>query len=242
MICNNKLDTIRRVVYGKSPFSDLQIAKFQETQGQERQVCPQCGHKRRYFCCDCILVLGDSWAPEVSLPVNVHIVKHPGEKSSKSTAIHACLLAPKNVKLHSYPEIPTFEDNSRVLLLFPSPEAQLLEKVDRSSFDHVVFIDSTWIQASGMLKAEALQNFRKVKIVAKQTAFWRYQTNLPDSCLATLEAIYYFFREYHTAYENSIKYDGRYDNLFYYFQHQYETIQKSYLKNSKPHKSLIENN
>jgi hypothetical protein len=50
-------------------------------------------------------------------------------------------------------------------------------------------------------------------------------------CLATIEAIYYFFNEFILAREG--KYDGECDNLLYFFVQQYQLIQAHYKQNPK---------
>ncbi|KAJ3390784.1 DTW domain-containing protein 1 [Entophlyctis sp. JEL0112] len=64
------------------------------------------------------------------------------------------------------------------------------------------------------------------------TQFWRYQS-LGQHCLATIEAVYYFYREYFECYERRVedentKYDGRYDGLMFYFKQQYRIVQEHY--------------
>jgi hypothetical protein len=52
---------------------------------------------------------------------------------------------------------------------------------------------------------------------------------LSENYLATIEAIYYLYREYAEAYEMDGKpYDGRYDNLLFYFKFFYNLIQHKY--------------
>ncbi|CAG8562791.1 12250_t:CDS:1, partial [Acaulospora colombiana] len=45
-----------------------------------------------------------------------------------------------------------------------------------------------------------LKNIRKVTIKPQKTLFWRYQRE-DDSYLATIEALYYFLKEYCEVYE-----------------------------------------
>jgi hypothetical protein len=88
-------------------------------------------------------------------------------------------------------------------------------------------IDGTWRQAKAMaLNCTAL---RKVRIPPHETLFWRFQ-KLDKSYLATIEAIYWLFVEYHNSYE-STEYDGRYDNLLFYFKLNYDIIQAHYKNN-----------
>ena len=51
---------------------------------------------------------------EFKLPIKIDIIKHPGEIDGKSTAIHAAILAPEDVKIYTYPEFPDFGKNERV--------------------------------------------------------------------------------------------------------------------------------
>eukprot|EP01135_Chromosphaera_perkinsii_P007838 Nk52_evm30s1020 gene=Nk52_evmTU30s1020 len=125
--------------------------------------------------------------------------------------------------------MPDFKDPSRVLLLFPSNDAKEVADLSPNDFDEVAFIDSTWQQTRSILIDPRLQACTKVKIKSQKTAFWRYQTNLPDSCLATIEAIYFFYKEYHEKF-GGCPYDGRYDDLLYFFHYQYNMIQSIYRK------------
>jgi hypothetical protein len=59
---------------------------------------------------------------------------------------------------------------------------------------------------------------------------------LSDNHLATIEAIYYLYREYAEAFEmKGSLYDGRYDNLLFYFKFFYNMIQNKYRKEKKPY-------
>lgn len=49
-----------------------------------------------------------------------------------------------------------------------------------------------------------------------------------DEMLATIEAIYYMYRDLFTATHPGEAYDGRFDNLLYFFAHQYKLIQDVY--------------
>jgi hypothetical protein len=97
-------------------------------------------------------------------------------------------------------------------------------------------IDGTWKQARSMCWTLQEAGFRPVRIEGNyRTLFWRFQ-QYGDFCLATIEAIYYFYKEYDQVYHHggldaaAIQGDleGRYDNLLYYFKLQYDFIQKFY--------------
>ena len=103
-------------------------------------------------------------------------------------------------------------------------------------------VDGTWQQASSLTKfTEELKNIRKVTINPQKTFFWRYQ-NRSENHLATIEALYYFLKEYYEVYESSnssnsgnYNYDGRYDDLLWYYKYFYEFIQATY-RNDKDRK------
>lgn len=56
------------------------------------------------------------------LPLKVDIIKHKHEIDGKSTAGHAAVLAPNDVSIYIYPDIPNYE-NENVALVFPSQNA-----------------------------------------------------------------------------------------------------------------------
>jgi hypothetical protein len=66
---------------------------------------------------------------------------------------------------------------------------------------------------------------QRVTIAPRKTHFWRFQ-NVDDQHLATIEAIYYLYREFGETYE--APYDGRYDNLMFYYKFFYDLIQNTY--------------
>jgi hypothetical protein len=101
-----------------------------------------------------------------------------------------------------------------VVLLYPTKDSKLLSEIDPSTFDTLAVIDGTWRQAKGMARKFGTMGFRHVKIASRETLFWRYQ-NLDRTYLATIEAIYFFFREYYQHYlESKAPYDGRFGNSF----------------------------
>jgi len=178
-----------------------------------------------------LVPLGDpALAPKLTLPLSVDIIHHPSELVSKSTAIHARIICPDNVKLHEYPNFPDYNTDDTVLL-FPSKNSCSVNDVDISKLKKVVFIDCQWQKTRRMMNDPRLSKLQQVKINLHKTLFWRYQS-YGEGCLATIEAVHYFFKEYHEKANNG-KYDGEYDNLLYYYslfyniiQNHYKTIQK----------------
>lgn len=68
---------------------------------------------------------------------------------------------------------------------------------------------------------------QRVTIAPRKTHFWRFQA-VDDFHLATIEAIYYLYREYGQTYQ--APYDGSYDNLLFYYKFFYNLIQNRYQK------------
>ena len=62
-----------------------------------------------------------------------------------------------------------------------------------------------------------------VMLTSHKSLFWRHQKNKPATYLATIEAIYYFFVDFHNVTQQQQqkdleRYDGRYDNLLFFFK------------------------
>ncbi|XP_065833754.1 tRNA-uridine aminocarboxypropyltransferase 1-like isoform X1 [Oscarella lobularis] len=212
-----------------SPFHDFFIDSFAPLKRAARDLCPKCRSSRKFFCYTCLNLVGlaPSTVPHVRLPWKVHIVKHEAERPGKSTAPHACILAPDSVQIHMYPDMPPCLLEKEVLLVYPSDDAVPLAALADSitTYDQVVFIDSTWSQAKSIVKDQRLEGIRRVRLSKAKTNFWRVQSK-PNTFLATIEAIYYFFKELHEVKEKGVPYDGRYDNLLYFFAYQYMLIQQ----------------
>jgi hypothetical protein len=179
-----------------------------------RSPCPGCGSSRLHYCYDCVVSVGDYTPPNVELPFDIHVVRAPAEKRSKSSAVPLGVLS-KQVKISDLP--PT--EGEGAVLLFPCPEAVAVGEVDWAKVNKVVVIDCTWFQVPAMLRLPELAVLPRVRISSLATNFWRHQHVGPE-CLATAEAMYQVCRE--RAGEG---YGGQYDNLLWYFTHQYKLLQ-----------------
>ncbi|KAJ1862386.1 hypothetical protein LPJ73_000776 [Coemansia sp. RSA 2703] len=193
----------------------------------ERVACSKCGKKVRFFCYVCCVPVGQlvGKIPQLRLPFKMDILKHSGELDGKSTAVHAKIVAPSDTRLMTYGD-DSLEgiDLARTLLLFPGPDAQDICQVDQATFDRVVVIDGTWRQAKGMVRDDPrLHLLRKVTVRPRQTRFWRYQS-LDDSYMATIEAIYFLYRDSVVSGE----YKGEYDGLMFFYKYFYHYIQEEY--------------
>lgn len=201
---------------------------------KDRRPCPKCGKNRMYYCYDCLVPAHAETHPKpLSLPIQVNVIYHPGEHRSKSTSLAAATISP-DIKVFMYPQIPEV-DPAKTLLLYPSPQSSSLNEMeDLHTFEHIVFVDSTWQQSKGISKDERVLKFRHVRIPEQVSLFWRFQNKDP-SYLATVEAIYFFLREFITQMNKSKKenegkplYNGEVDDLLLYYINQYIRIQESY--------------
>ncbi|KAI8075851.1 DTW domain-containing protein [Gilbertella persicaria] len=219
----------------KFPFKNLKIQDDTILyQNVDRNTCSTCQKQMKHYCYFCFQVLGmdRSQVPIVKLPIPLDIIKHEGETDGKTTAIHAKVLAVDDVNIYNWKKMPQYSQPERVLMLFPGPDAKKLSEIPRNSFDHMIVIDGTWKQANKIVRdTPLLQKVQKVTIEPRSTFFWRYQ-EISINYLSTIEAIYYLYVEYAQAYEEG-DYDGKYDNLMFYYKYMYDLIQYSYLKGEK---------
>lgn len=65
----------------------------------------------------------------LQLPIKVDIIKHRREIDGKSTAAHAAVLAPKDVKVYTYPDVPDYAVDERTVLLYPCAEAKTVPEL-----------------------------------------------------------------------------------------------------------------
>lgn len=63
------------------------------------------------------------------LPIKVDIIKHRREIDGKSTAAHAAVLAPHDVNVYTYPDVPDYEHDGRTVLLYPGTEARSVREL-----------------------------------------------------------------------------------------------------------------
>lgn len=228
------------------PLNSLHIEK-------ERKSCPKCGKKRLFYCYDCLIVTHPQSHPlPLSLPLNVYVLFHPGERRSKSTALAASTISP-DIHVVTYPAVPSTLSPDDTLLLYPSEKSvELHEIANLEHYKNVVFVESTWQKSKGIANDERVRAFKHVRIPSKSTLFWRYQNNDP-SHLATVEAIYYFLVTY-IACKNRKKafigpsseinsegsgeavqtyYHGEVDDLLLYYIFQFISVQQEYEKGKK---------
>ncbi|KAH8383879.1 hypothetical protein KR009_010950 [Drosophila setifemur] len=127
------LDTEKRP--RKYPFVNMRISDHSILDTIEgRHSCRLCHRSRKFFCYNCHIPVGEleELLPRLQLPLQVDIIKHKKEIDGKSTAVHAAVLAPEHVRIHTFPDIPDYREEAGVVLIFPSAKAltvpQLFER------------------------------------------------------------------------------------------------------------------
>ncbi|KAI8808452.1 DTW domain-containing protein [Cladochytrium replicatum] len=239
----------------ENPFEGLQISDTSALVQLPRELCPNCDTSHKIYCKQCTVPLGHT-PPKVKLPIALHLFRHPTEREGKTTSVHAKLVAPDDVTItvDNFREIdestgkPTvlslIPNPERALVLFPSKDAKTIDEIDPASFDTLIVLDGTWKQARALASVllgpqgdpivpAPKYGLRPVKIQMRKTVFWRYQ-KYGEEHLATIEAIYWFMREYAVKHEcagDENSYDGKYDDLLFYYKHNYDIIQADYQQN-----------
>ncbi|KAJ3107202.1 DTW domain-containing protein 1 [Phlyctochytrium planicorne] len=223
----------------RADLSQFRISDSSALQDASREVCSGCSKSCMVFCPECARPLGHT-SPSIVLPIPLDIYRHPRECIGKTTSVHAKLVAPDHVNLYvdDLKDVTAFKerypDPTRVLLLFPTSDSTPVEDIDPDQYDRIVVLDGTWKQARSMCSFIENIPFKRVRISEQRTLFWRYQ-KYGDFCLATIEAIYWFYREILNAkakkLNEPIEYNGLVDDLLFYFKLQYDKIQNIYKSN-----------
>ncbi|XP_049887692.1 tRNA-uridine aminocarboxypropyltransferase 1 [Pectinophora gossypiella] len=96
-----------------------------------RSPCPRCGKSRMYFCYTCFVPVSplEGHLPQCRLPIKVDIIKHRREIDGKSTAAHAAVLAPEDVKIYTYPDVPEYKNDGRTVLLYPGTNSRTVREL-----------------------------------------------------------------------------------------------------------------
>ncbi|KAG5492588.1 hypothetical protein JKF63_01167 [Porcisia hertigi] len=165
---------------------------------QDRRECPKCHKRRLFYCYDCLTTVHpESHPPPLALPLSVYVVLHPNELRSKSTTLAASTISP-DLHIVEYPAVPEELELESTLVLYPSEQSVELHEIEHlDQYKNVIFIDSTWQQSKAIARDGRVKKFKHVRIRSQTSLFWRFQNNDP-SYLATVEAIYFFLREYIT--------------------------------------------
>ncbi|XP_018329283.1 DTW domain-containing protein 1 [Agrilus planipennis] len=151
-----------------SPFDGMRISDncfLKDMEG--RQPCPKCYKSRKFFCYTCYvpIVKLEGRLPHVKLPVKVNIIKHRREIDGKSTAAHAAILAPDDVEVFTYPNIPNYDIQTTVLV-YPSYKASLVSQL----FKEHLSVDLTTLNDNKRAAVISLaKGFNRTTLLMKAT-------------------------------------------------------------------------
>ncbi|PFH34788.1 DTW domain-containing protein [Besnoitia besnoiti] len=190
-----------------------------------RHVCEGCGHSRAFWCGSCHQAVGSPEAlariPRLELPLTFHIVRHPKEKATKSSAVPLSILAPGQVHIHMFPDLPPalFTEGDaaavsagdvrehgqgarrRLHVLLPDDDATSIDQVNWEEVEGCILLDCTWFQVPGMRRHPALAQLPKISLGAHSSVFWRQHKHNEPCYLSTAECVYYVLLACHEATE-----------------------------------------
>ncbi|KZC09495.1 DTW domain-containing protein 1 [Dufourea novaeangliae] len=230
----SKLEREQSII-DRAPFRHLKITDAQILDSIEgREICGRCYKSRKFFCYLCCLpVINEKYFPKVKLPIKIDIVKHAREIDGKSTAIHAAVLAPNDVRIFIYPDFPEIVDKEETVLIFPSQTGKTIESLFKKEIKQgdtviinriqnefpikrAIFIDSTWHQTKAIYKDHRFRDLQCVILKSRISQFWRHQKKSPRWYLATVEAIHQFLVELHTYQRYKVFNHNRQDRELHY--------------------------
>lgn len=208
-----------------------------------RSLCPKCNRRSWIYCPRCVMLVDESYkelVPQVELPLSITIIKHPLESCTKSTSIPLATISP-SVKIFDAADLDDTTlpfDPSKSILLFPSDTATNAADADWSNVDNVVVFEGTWNQATTIYNKVKKFNCQTLKLGNYKTVFWRYN-GLPNSkyCdernLATIESIYFLFREIRDSNKISKIANANFDDMLWFYALQHKVMEERAVKDPK---------
>ncbi|XP_022119767.1 tRNA-uridine aminocarboxypropyltransferase 1 [Pieris rapae] len=128
----------------ENPFDGLKISDSDVLLSlKSRNPCPRCYKSRMYFCYTCYVPVStlEGRIPFCNLPIKVDIIKHKREIDGKSTSAHAAVLAPQDVNIYTYPNIPQYDEDERVVLLYPGTDACTVPELFTGRYEKQSYAD-----------------------------------------------------------------------------------------------------
>ncbi|GMH37354.1 hypothetical protein BSKO_05227 [Bryopsis sp. KO-2023] len=207
--------------------ADLRTSSLEPLRSKkQRSACPTCKKSRSLYCHDCLIPL--TAAPKVALPCNIHILVD-GDARSRNTGVQAAILAPDHITLHAL-DGSLDVDPETAVLLFPSDCAVDADNLDMKDVKDVILIDSVWKKSSKIAKTNpVLKDLKRVRLNGVRSSFWRFHTDgVPGEGVSTVEAIWVFLKALLGcgALPKEQYSEHSFDDILWYFAHQYEIIQE----------------
>ncbi|EPT25591.1 DTW domain-containing protein [Toxoplasma gondii TgCatPRC2] len=188
-----------------------------------RHICEGCGHSRSFWCGSCHCAVGSPEArariPRLQLPLTFHIVRHPKEKASKSSAVPLGIVAPDQVHIHTFPDLPPslfpgrssvdksseqqdrkeFKRGKRLHVLLPDDDATPIDRVNWDEVEGCVLLDCTWFQVPGLRRHPGISELPKIALGGYSSIFWRQHKHNEACFLSTAECVYHVLVAFHEA-------------------------------------------
>ncbi|XP_050307271.1 tRNA-uridine aminocarboxypropyltransferase 1 [Anthonomus grandis grandis] len=165
----------------KNPFDGFLIDDTSILDGIEgRHPCPRCAKSRKLFCYTCFVPIEplEGKLPNVQLPLKIDIIKHKSEIDGKSTACHAALLANRDVKIYTYPDIPDYS-KEQVVMIFPGQNAiSVSQLVNCDSWESITEYQNQPLDRvpEGYNRSTLMQN---IPLTRRESGLIRTGKNLP---------------------------------------------------------------
>lgn len=201
---------------------------------QERWKCPECGRKTATLFCP-LCIKGVLPLPErIQLGLEVHILRHPREPASKSSAAGLPLLA-DDIHCHDLGSATITDYLGNLLsregmwVVYPSPHAVPTSCVDWSKVSSIMLIDCRWAQANGVVRDHpALTNMPAIRLeTSARSMFWRrgFAENETQGFVSTAECLRLLLRERAKALGHA---EEPLDHLLLFFAQQHQIITQYY--------------
>ncbi|KAM3877362.1 tRNA-uridine aminocarboxypropyltransferase 1 [Diretmus argenteus] len=159
------------------------------------------------------------------------VLVFPGPGSVTVHDMMQCLRHRSHDSSEPRPKRPRGEEALRATHIAEDPGSRTPDEAEGAEsgeypLQRVVFIDSTWNQTNRIITDERLQAVLQVELKTRKTCFWRHQKGKPDTYLSTIEAIYYFLKDFH---EHCLaqEYRGEYDNLLFFYAYLHSLITRA---------------
>ncbi|KAK2582802.1 hypothetical protein KPH14_005060 [Odynerus spinipes] len=247
--CHN-LEEKQKII-DKEPFRGLKIddAHILDTV-EGREICEHCYRSRKFFCYTCYTpVIDQKYFPRVKLPIKIDIIKHPREIEGKSTAKYYETKSKTAVSIENLFIKEVQQDGKtfieRIKNEYPIKRAIFIDSTwhqTKSIYKDQRLRDLRCV----VLKSRMSQFWRHQKksprwYLATIEAVHQFLVELHTCAFDILECAYRDNQsveeeeaalmttgQNNSAFYSNKKYDGRYDNLLYFFKYMYEKIHTIY--------------
>ncbi|KAL3901099.1 MAG: hypothetical protein SGCHY_000852, partial [Lobulomycetales sp.] len=162
---------------------------------------------KKVYCDVCALPVGSHVPPVVRLPVKLEIWRHPAEKSGKSTTNHAKLTSPDDTEI-------------KIANFYQDGIPECLSSLSQEEISRTLLLYPS--EDAVGLEEIPRGSFDKLIVIDDHG----------EAYLATIEAIYYFFKTFSAVYEDEESDRERFEPLLFYFREQYQLIQDHYRSNT----------